>query len=90
MTEELLRHAVRDVLPDSFDGWTKHSVRILGQTTFTARRTGVTIQVIQDAKGWWHLTKIHKGQVVAAKTTKRLPSDVTAVVFNALPTGRAA
>lgn len=70
---------LRDLVPPDFDAWAKETMTLLGRTVCTARKAGVTLHLVCE-DGWWTVTKMHKGQVLARKVVKKLPSDVRAAV----------
>lgn len=73
-----MSHILRDLIPETFPRWKKiEVVNFNGRCVARAQRSGITIQIVRNETGWWTVTKFKGGQVLASKTTKRIPQAVT-------------
>lgn len=72
-----MSRGIPGLLPDDFpEDWALNWVTLPGRRIVSARRRGITIQlVLRDRK--WHITKIKGGKVIREMTVIRLPSDLT-------------
>jgi hypothetical protein len=75
-----MTHVLNSLIPDDFPKWKMDVLRLPeGRTVVTARRTGVTIMLVQ-ADDWWTVTKMHKGREIGCKVVKRLPKRVSDII----------
>lgn len=70
------------LLPDNFAIWGMETIRLPHRTVCTARRNGVTYQLVH-ADDWWTVTKIHHGQVLSSRVVKHLPAHIKRAVMAA-------
>ncbi len=70
-----MTHVLKDLIPENFSDWRMDVLKLPGSLTVTARRTGVTIMLV-EVDGWWTVSKMHKGQRLGCKQVKRLPKAV--------------
>lgn len=68
------------LIPENFADWRMDATKINGRIICTARRTGVTLQLIRETDGWWTVTKWHQGRETYSKRVRRLPYDAATVI----------
>lgn len=77
--------ALIGVIPDNFHLWRMESLTLNGRLVCTARRTGITLQLIRDPDGWWTVTKMRGGKVLTRKQVKDMPARIVRMIEGARP-----
>lgn len=72
-----------EILPPNLSDWGKVATTLNGRLCCTARRSGVTVLLVRDTEGWWHITKLKGGQVLRELSTKRIPDPVYESILEA-------
>jgi hypothetical protein len=75
-------HILTSIIPENFRLWSKTTHRIDGRLMCVARRAGVTLMLVQDAAGWWHVTKLKGGRELDRKVVRHLPPRIERAVHD--------
>lgn len=75
-----MSHILASIVPENFRVWRKTTHKINGRLMCVARRNGVTLMLVQDEHGWWHVTKLKGGRELDRKVVRRLPPRIDTAV----------